>query len=88
MAGKSEGAADTAPAAPPVDPEVAAQANADLAEAPKAKAGWLRHIQTDTFHEVEDTLAVHAAYPGQYEDTKAPGEKSSKKIGWGEPTAE
>lgn len=78
MAGEDQGAVD---AAPSLDPQVAAEAAQDVAEHPKPKAGWVRNIQTDTFHEVEDKLTVLAAYPGQYEDAKEPG-KGSKKIGW------
>lgn len=76
-------AADTgAVEAAPIDPQEANEAAEVAAEAPKPKPGWVRHISTDTFHDVEDTNAVFAAYPGQYEDAgKGPGERS-KKIGW------
>lgn len=80
---------DTAPeaGAEPADsiaPETSAPAQAVVEEpAPKKpKAGWVRHIGTDTYHQVEDIDMVFRAYPEQYEEMDAaPGERS-KKIGW------
>lgn len=80
------GGKDEAGETPPLDPQLKAEAAEDLAEHPKPKPGWVRNIQTDTFHEVDDKLSVLAAYPGQYEEAKDPG-KGSKKIGWGDSPA-
>lgn len=58
------------------------------AEAPKEKTGkgWLRHIASDSFHEVDDVKAARDAYPGQFEDVDGPANKD--KIGWPEPPKE
>jgi len=47
---------------------------------PKLEKGWLHHLGTDTYHEVDDKEGVMAAYPGQYEVSKKPSD--TKKIGW------
>lgn len=64
--------------APAPEPVVEAT---ETTEAYKPKPGFVKHLATDTFHEVEDVEATLKAYPGQYEKAKSPGEKSSK-LGW------
>ncbi len=85
MAGAGKGVVTAAPAvdAAPVDPQVQAEAQEAVDTADKPKPGWVRHLQSDTLHEVEDVRVVHAAYPGQYESAEKPG-NNSKKIGWPE----
>jgi len=53
---------------------------AATSEPVKLEKGWLHHLESDTYHEVDDKEGVLAAYPGQYEVSKKPSD--SKKIGW------
>lgn len=50
-------------------------------EAPKLRPGYVKHIATGTFHEVEDVPTLLRAYPDQYEAVKR-SEVSEKKVGW------
>lgn len=74
---EDKGGAAASPPAAPAKVEEAEKAH------PQPKKGWVKHIATDTFHEVDDVDTTLVAYPGQYEKASNPG-ANSKRIGWPE----